>query len=100
MDRMLMRAPDAGAAMNIEKDKMKCTECGWIGTPAMTDKVPDPRPLAKFARDIWHICPACRTPENFRSLCDEPGCEIEMSCGTLTPDGYRNTCHRHAPGPK
>jgi hypothetical protein len=33
----------------------------------------------------------------FAGLCDEPGCYDPVSCGTPTPDGYRNTCYEHKP---
>jgi len=97
MDRMRLRPRNAGAAM-IESGKIKCTECGWIGKMADADEVTDPRPLPDTVPETWWVCPECRTPENFRILCDEPGCQFDVSCGTPTPDGYRQTCHDHAPG--
>jgi hypothetical protein len=30
-------------------------------------------------------------------ICDEPGCLKDVSCGTPTDSGYRNTCLDHAP---
>lgn len=29
--------------------------------------------------------------------CDEPGCKKQISTGTTTPSGYRQTCHDHIP---
>lgn len=45
-------------------------------------------------------CPGCQEViegVDAQFLCDEPGCEEPHSCGTLTPEGYRMTCHRHKP---
>src|SRR5258708_14806255 len=86
----MTEGPTRGCGM--ENGKIRCTGCGWTGTEALTDKVKDPR-----GHDVWDVCPACRLPENFVSLCDEPGCQREITCGTPTPDGYRQTCHVHHP---
>lgn len=32
-----------------------------------------------------------------RNECDEPGCNKPVMCGTPTSNGYRSTCHEHAP---
>ena len=39
--------------------------------------------------DDPHLAPEC--------CCDEPGCKKQISCGTPSPDGYRNTCWGHKP---
>ena len=84
--------------LEAEDYKLKCAECGWIGVLLETDKVIDPRPIEGTTPDVWSICPHCRTPENFASLCDEPGCEKGVTCGTPTPNGgYRQTCSEHKP---
>jgi len=33
----------------------------------------------------------------YLGLCDEPDCYSEISCGTPTENGYRNTCGTHMP---
>ena len=33
----------------------------------------------------------------YLGLCDEPDCYSEISCGTPTENGYRNTCGKHHP---
>jgi hypothetical protein len=33
----------------------------------------------------------------YLGLCDEPDCYSEISCGTPTESGYRNTCGTHMP---
>ena len=35
----------------------------------------------------------------WQTRCDEPGCKEQVSCGTPTPTGYRNTCGKHRPKP-
>lgn len=42
-------------------------------------------------------CPNCFAVDSMRLICDEPGCMNEADIGTPTPDGYRNTCYKHAP---
>lgn len=42
--------------------------------------------------DDPHICPEAQ--------CDEPGCKEQITCGTPTADGYRNTCWPHHPDPE
>src|SRR5258708_1595553 len=91
---MRLRARDAGAEM-IETGKIKCTECGWAGKLADVGEVTDPHPLPDTIPQTWWVCPACRTPENFRTLCDESGCQNQVEAGTPTPDGYRNICGKH-----
>jgi hypothetical protein len=84
-------------AFPMEKGKIKCTDCGWIGTSESADQVEDPKPIEGTEPDFWLVCPECRTPENFQSLCDEPGCKKAVSCGKPTPNGYRQTCSQHMP---
>ena len=72
--------------------KCQCTACQWVGMSGALDNVKDPR-----GPDEWRVCPQCRTPENLAMVCDEPGCAERVSCGTPTQQGYRSTCHKHAP---
>ena len=82
----------------LEKDKVKCRECGWTGLKVELDSVADPRPKINQVADIWCVCPECRIPENIMVLCDEPGCDREVTCGVPTAeDGYRSTCSKHMP---
>lgn len=48
-------------------------------------------------------CPLCKCcDEGFEMLCDEPGCQSEVSSGRPTGNasdawgGYRNTCSKHS----
>lgn len=82
----------------LEKDKVKCSECGWTGLKAELDSVSDPRPKINRIADIWNVCPNCRMPEQIKFLCDEPGCDREVAAGVPTADdGYRLTCGPHMP---
>ena len=72
-------------------------ECGHVCTEDEMDRVVDPRPRPGEPATTWLVCPACRTPENWQAICDEPGCARHVSCGTPTPAGYRNICHQHQP---
>lgn len=67
----------------------RCTECNWIGSEPLVSQNP-------FAHDDKiHGCPACKSVECFVAVCDEPGCNKDVSCGWPSADGYRSTCHDH-----
>lgn len=68
----------------------RCTNCKEVMHETDIDLVKDPESINE-----WSVCPHCRTPENFEPVCDEPGCSLPVSCGFPTPDGYRQTCHKH-----
>lgn len=73
--------------------KIICKECGWGGT---TDEVlVAENPFEK--REKIHGCPKCKSIESFYSACDEPDCWKEITCGTPTESGYRQTCGKHKP---
>lgn len=69
----------------------RCTECGWTGRETEMERVGD----VKLEKHYWNICPNCRDAEQFELLCDR--CDQVVTCGTPTPDGYRNTCGKHQP---
>lgn len=75
-------------------DKRVCGErhCDWRGTVGSVLTAPSP-----FSADTLQACPACKEVNSIRVACDEPGCWEEVSCGTPTPNGYRQTCGKHAP---
>jgi hypothetical protein len=77
--------------------KLVCTACDVQMLTSEIDRVADPHPLPNTKPDVWSVCPNCRTPENFKTVCDAPGCTLEASCGTPTYEGYRWTCHNHRP---
>lgn len=69
-----------------------CLDCRYIGVEADFDRHKDPKSAAH-----WTVCPRCRTADNIRLVCDEPGCTRESSCGFPTDDGgYRHTCFEHS----
>lgn len=80
----------------IGKSDVRCPTCGWRGQP--DDRTPRRNPLNE--ETLW-FCPKCETVdgEHFVSICDEPGCESEATCGF--PDQkhngiYRWTCGKHS----
>ena len=78
-------------------EKIVCKECGWKGH---TDEVLiAPHPFATERDEIVWGCPKCRSVGCFRTVCDEPDCWEEDTCGTPTPKGYRRTCGEHMPKP-
>ena len=76
-------------------DKRRCS-CGWTGE---SDEFYDaPHPFLES--DTVVACPNCLSVIGECDMvvcCDEPDCWREVTCGTPTPDGYRNTCTRHRP---
>lgn len=78
--------------MKLEKDKIKCEECGWVGKSSKSLKAFSP-----FDGSEITACPECKFIQVFCAVCDEPGCKKLVSCGTPTKDGYRSTCHEHTP---
>lgn len=83
--------------MSADKRRWLCTECGAVSK----------------SRDLLHIehpfdgpevtltaCPKCKSvagETDLQLVCDEPRCRSVATCGTPTPDGYRNTCYNHRP---
>lgn len=69
-----------------------CEECATI--------IPDSQLLVAThpfdAAEKIYGCPECKGVAFVRA-CDRSDCDREASCGTPTPDGYRNTCSAHWP---
>ena len=82
--------------MSIEKGKVICNECYWRGHESKILNAPNP-----FDIDDTIIgCPVCKSVDSLECVCDESKCYSRVSCGTPTPDGYRNTCGNHKPKDK
>ena len=75
--------------------KLKCNErrCGWQGTQDTVLSAPNPFDPS----DTILGCPDCKGVECLVVVCDVPECWADVSCGTPTDDGYRNTCFAHKP---
>lgn len=75
-------------------NKVVCSNhgCRWCGDVDEALSAPDP-----FNEGCTlTACPDC-CDQSLVAACDEPGCTSEVSRGTPTPAGYRNTCTKHAP---
>ena len=70
-----------------------CEACGWRGHD--DDILYAPSPFEP--QFTIYACPKCKTIEQLRGCCDEPGCWEQDTCGTPTPSGYRRTCGKHMP---
>lgn len=67
--------------------------CGWVG-----DKSGLLRGKNPFDGSDIAACPKCKElNSDLRTACEEAGCNYLATCGTSTPDGYRNTCGEHKP---
>jgi phage FluMu protein Com len=73
--------------------KWMCEECDWCGQES--DLLRASNPFA--SNDNVVGCPHCKEINSMTMACDEPGCWRQVSCGTPTPGGYRNTCGKHKP---
>jgi hypothetical protein len=81
-----------GGIMSI---KVICVNrgCNWRGMETELLTAQDPFDV----EEILTACPRCKGIFELRIACDEPGCWYEVTCGTPTPNGYRQTCGKHAP---
>lgn len=73
--------------------KWHCDECEWRGNRLFNVKFKLP---AGIDAELY-VCPECGTESGVHVACDKPQCWRPASCGTPTPDGYRNTCGLHVP---
>jgi len=46
-------------------------------------------------RDFIMGCPACKSVDSLRAICDAENCWNEASHGAWTRDGYKNLCLNH-----
>jgi len=76
-----------------KKAKLVCRECGWRGK--FTDVQHGHSPFGDKEPIIG--CPDCDEISSMVSVCDEPGCKQEVTCGTPTKERYRKTCGEHRP---
>jgi hypothetical protein len=79
--------------MSGEIYKAMCPDCEWRGTSDLLLRAPNPFDSG----DIAIGCPSCKALIMPTVACDEPKCWKEASCGTPTPEGYRQTCGAHTP---
>lgn len=69
----------------------RCQECDWQG--GNDELLMAEHPFRQGTKVAG--CPECREIGFFVALCDEPGCEQEVSHGWPSGDGYRYTCGKH-----
>ena len=75
------------------ESKFKCKECSWHGMDSELLHAPNPFDIDELVVG----CPHCKSVDSMVLVCDEPGCWLEVSCGTPTQKGYRSTCGEHQP---
>ena len=78
--------------MSAEKCVCDNWRCKWVGTIDQALSAPDPFNEC----NTLYACPKCRDSTLVRA-CDEPGCNRQVTCGTPTANGYRQTCYTHMP---
>jgi hypothetical protein len=72
----------------------ECDQCGAVMKESDVLQTAVPRPKGGDPAVVSQ-CPECGECECFTSVCDEPGCGAEVTCGWPTPAGYRRTCGEH-----
>ena len=89
---MNTEAMPAQGQVDVEVRRWGCNSCDWIGPE--TDLL---RALNPFDHGETEIlgCPKCKAVDDFLAVCDEPGCDKEVTCGFPTETGYRTTCGKH-----
>lgn len=71
----------------------RCEQCDTQFREDAALKAPHPF----VGDDEISFCPICKNPNCFVLVCDEEGCERDVSCGYPSPDGYRRVCRDHFP---
>ena len=82
--------------MDATNFKLTCVECDWRGHSTEQLRADNPFDPGEFI----YGCPKCKSVDCFLRACDEAGCWSDVTCGTPTPNGYRNTCGKHRPEPE
>lgn len=72
--------------------KTRCNVCRWQGRESDLLQAPSP-----FDSHTIYACPKCKSIDHLIIVCDEPGCWADVTAGTPTPTGYRQTCGQHRP---
>lgn len=71
--------------------RWRCEHCRKIVPDAEMLRAPHPFEPG----DSVLGCPSCHAIDAFVDVCDEPGCDLDASCGWPSDAGYRRTCHKH-----
>ena len=73
-------------------NRVRCIDCH--NTHAENTLLTAPNPFDPT--EIVTGCPTCKSIGGLVSVCDEPSCNKEVSCGWNSPAGYRHTCYEHS----
>lgn len=78
--------------MSDKQSKYTCKGCScrMFYNELLTAKSP-------FDATMIFACWKCKDIDNFDLACDQDQCWENVSCGTPSSKGYRNTCGKHAP---
>lgn len=73
-------------------NRVRCIECDNIHAENTLLTAPNPFDPTEIVTG----CPTCKSVDSLVAVCDEPGCDKEVSCGWGSPSGYRHTCYEHS----
>jgi len=77
----------------MRKEHYRCGECNTLMPTARILNAKNPF----YKEETISGCPICFSIDHFVLVCDAPHCKRDVTCGTPTKKGYRNTCGPHAP---
>ena len=77
--------------MSIEKNKLKCSECGWKGDAKDILKAPSPFD----PDDELYGCPKCKMANELITVCEHQGCWKEATNGGIVDGEYKRACFEH-----
>lgn len=73
-------------------NRVRCHACDTIHAENTVLVAPNP---FDHTEEI-HGCPNCYSIGTLLPVCDEPGCDKDVSCGWPSDKGYRHTCYEHS----
>lgn len=73
-------------------NRVRCVECDSISDENTLLTAQNPFDET----ETIHGCPVCKSIDTMVAVCDEPGCDKDVSCGWPSDAGYRHTCYEHS----
>ena len=72
-------------------NRFRCDDCDRISDENTLLTAPNPFD----PEDTVTGCPVCKSIGTLVLVCDEPGCDKDVTCGWPSLAGYRHTCGTH-----
>lgn len=75
----------------VNRNRRKCTACGWRGQEGEVLAAPDPFDPKNYI----YACPRCKTIHAIVEVCPFAGCHKTANCGTPYQKDYVRCCGDH-----